>query len=42
MMNGAVTEETMDYAYAIARERTLSSCIDKIVPRKTVVYETLV
>jgi len=42
LMTEASTEQTLlDYA-AIAREHVLSTCTDKIVPRKSVIYETLV
>jgi len=41
-MNEATTEQTIiDYAM-IARGHVLSACTDKIVPRKTVVFATLV
>jgi hypothetical protein len=42
MMNEATTEQTFTNYAMIAREHVLSVCKDKIVPRKTVVYETLV
>jgi hypothetical protein len=42
MMNQATTKQMVtDYAL-IAQEHALSVCTDKIAPRKTVVYETLV
>jgi hypothetical protein len=42
MVNEATNEQTFaDYAM-IAHEHILSACTDKIAPRKTVVYETLV
>jgi hypothetical protein len=42
VMNETTTEETLISYAAIARDHVLSACTDKIVPRKTVVYETLV
>jgi len=42
MVNEATNEQTFaDYAMIVV-EQKLSACTDKIVPRKTVVYETLV
>lgn len=41
MKEGTAKEAIIDYAM-IAQEHMLSTCTDKIVPRKTVVYETLV
>ncbi len=41
MSNTTTVPAVIDYI-AIAQEHVLSTCTDKIVPRKTVVYETLV
>ena len=41
MKAGTTKEAIIDYAM-IAQEHLLSACTDKIVPRKSVVYETLV
>ena len=42
MMNKAANEEAFTNYAMIATEHMLSVCTDKLVPRKTVVYETLV
>lgn len=42
MKNEATTENPFISYAKIANEHVLSVCKDKIVPRKTVVYETLV
>jgi hypothetical protein len=42
MMDNATTEQTVKNYAIIAQEHVLSVCTDKIVPRKTVVFTTLV